>query len=227
VAFAHADFMSAAGIRALRNSLIPELQLHASYQNPPSGGSAGILLGAGVGFKKLVPIIETEQGYHTTEGVGSLLASVHGKLTLPKITIKAQGMIGQNNYDLLMISSYGITSVDTITGRMTYAPTGSYAVWGEIHTNHPTWQTGLFAGYTRNLGAGEDISAGGVVGSRGNIDYIYRISPRLLYNVGKMRFGLELEYTVAAFGTIDAMGLVENATAVGNLRTLVSVFYFF
>jgi hypothetical protein len=227
IAFAHADFTSAAGIRALRNSMIPELQLHASYEKPPANGRAGILIGAGAGYKKLVPVIETERGYQTTEGVSSFLVEVHGKLTLPKLTIKAQGMLGQNNYDLLMISSFGITSVDTITGRQTYAPTGSYAVWTEIHTNHAKWQPGFFAGYTRNLGAGEDISAGGVVGSRGNIDYIYRLSPRLLYNMGKMRFGLELEYTVAAFGAIDSMGLVQNSIAVGNLRALASVFYFF
>jgi len=79
----------------------------------------------------------------------------------------------------------------------------------------------------QNLGAGTDISAGGIVGTRGEIDFIYRISPRLIYNVGKMRFGVELEYTVAAFGTINNEGLVDNSKAVGNLRTLIGVFYFF
>jgi hypothetical protein len=49
----------------------------------------------------------------------------------------------------------------------------------------------------------------------------------LIYNTGKMRFGLELEYTAAAFGTPDARGRVENTTVVGNFRTLLGVFYFF
>ena len=227
VAYSHADFVSAAGIPALRNSMIPEMHLHAQYQKAPTANSPGILLGGGAGFKRLVPIIETEQGYHTSAGVGSFLTELYGKLTLKKLTIKAEGVLGQNNYDLLMISSFGITSVDPVTGRMTYAPTGSYSVWTEIHSNNPKWRPGLFAGYTKNLGAGQDISAGGIVGSRGDIDFIYRISPRLIYNVGKMRFGLELEYTVAAFGTINPEGLVEDSKAVGNLRTLIGVFYFF
>ncbi len=227
VAFSHADFASAAGIRALRNSIIPELHLHALYQNAPTENKAGILIGGGAGFKRLVPLIETEEGYSTTEGVGSFLTEIYGKLTLPKLTIKAQGVFGQNNYDLLMISSFGITSVDSVTGRMTYAPTGSYSLWTEIHSNNPKWQPGFFAGYTKNLGATKDISAGGIVGTRGDIDFIYRIAPRLIYNVGKMRFGLELEYTVAAFGITNSEGLVENAKAVGNFRTLLSVFYFF
>ncbi len=227
VVYSHADFVSAAGISALRNSMIPEMHLHAQYQKAPSANSPGILLGGGAGFKRLVPLIETEQGYHTAEGVGSFLTELYGKLTLKKLTIKAEGVFGQNNYDLLMISSFGITSVDPVTGRMTYAPTSSYSFWTEIHSNNPKWRPGLFAGYTKNLGAGQDISAGGIVGSRGDIDFIYRISPRLIYNVGKMRFGLELEYTVAAFGTINPDGLVEDSKAVGNFRTLLGVFYFF
>jgi hypothetical protein len=207
--------------------MIPELNVHAQYNKAPGEGSAGILIGGGAGFKKLVPMIETEEGFHTTEGVGSFLTELYGKLTFKKLTIKAEGVFGQNNYDLLMISSFGIKSIDPVTGRQTYVPTGSYSVWSEIHSNNPKWQPGLFAGYTRNLGAGQDISAGGIVGTRGNIDYIYRVSPRILYNVGKMRFGLELEYTVAAFGTIDPEGLVVDPKAVGNMRALLGVFYFF
>jgi hypothetical protein len=227
VAFSHADFASAAGIRALRNSMIPDLNFQLQYLKAPAENSAGILLGGGVEFKRLVPMIETEEGYHTSEGVGSFLTELYGKLTFKKLTIKAEGVIGQNNYDLLMISSFGIKSIDPVTGRQTYAPTGSYSVWTEIHSNNPKWQPGFFAGFTQNLGAGTDISAGGIVGTRGEIDYIYRLSPRLIYNYGKMRFGLELEYTVAAFGTIDPEGMVVDSRAVGNLRTLVGVFYFF
>ena len=73
----------------------------------------------------------------------------------------------------------------------------------------------------------KDILAGSIAGTRGNIDVIYRVSPRRLYNVGKMRFGLELEYTVAAFGNVNSTGKIDNATAVGNFRTLLSAFYFF
>ena len=45
--------------------------------------------------------------------------------------------------------------------------------------------------------------------------------------MGKMRFGLELDYTVAAFGDIGLQGKVENSGTAGNFRSLVSVFYFF
>jgi hypothetical protein len=58
-------------------------------------------------------------------------------------------------------------------------------------SNNPKWQPGFFAGYTKNQGAGKNISAGGIV------------------------------------GTINREGLVEDSKAVGNLRTLLGVFYFF
>jgi len=227
VAFAHADFYSAAGISGLRNSGFPEIHFQAWYSNPPSEDAMGILIGGGAGFKRIVPVIETGSGYKTNSGVGSFLAEIHGKLTLPKLTVKLQGTYGQNNYDVVMIGSYATTSIDGITGIRDYTPTAAFATWAEVHSNNKTLQPGIFAGFTKNLGAGKNITAGGVAGTRGNIDFIYRISPRLLYNVGKMRFGIELEYTVAAFGTINQTAKVDDAKAVGNLRTLLGVFYFF
>jgi hypothetical protein len=226
-ALAHADFYTAAGIAGLRNSVMPEMHLQLWYMRPSTEDMTGILLGGGAGFKRIVPVIETELGYKTNSGLGSFTAELYGKLTFNKLTWKVEGAWGQNNYDILMLGSYAVTSIDGATGIMQYTPTSAFSGWTEIHSNNTKWQPGLFAGYTKNLGANQDISAGSVAGTRGDIDFIYRISPRMAYNVGKMRFGIELEYTVAAFGTINRSGQVENSKAVGNLRTLLSIFYFF
>jgi len=226
-ALAHADFSTAAGIRGLRNSVIPEMHVQVSFNQPYSENATGVLIGGGAGFKRIVPIIETELGYKTNSGFGSFSTELYSKLTFKRITLKMEGYWGQNSYDLVMLGSYATTSVDAATGINYYTPTSSAAAWVEIHSNNPTWQPGFFAGYTKNLGAGEDISLGSVAGTRGNIDYLYRLSPRLNYNTGKMRFGIELEYTVAAFGTIDRTARVENAVPVGNFRSMLSAFYFF
>jgi len=42
---------------------------------------------------------------------------------------------------------------------------------------------------------------GPVYGLGTNIASLYRISPRVIYNSGKMRFALEFEYTVANYGS--------------------------
>ena len=226
-ALGHTDFTTAAGIQGLRNAGYPELHFHAVYANTPPENGTRFMLGGGVGYKRILPAIETDSSYKTTNGLGSISADLYTQLRFPKITIQAQGTYGQNNYDVLMLGSYAATSVNVLTGVMEYTPTSCYAIWGEIYANHATWQPAIFAGYTKNLGAGQDILAGSVAGTRGNIDYICRISPRLLYNTGKMRFGLELDYTVAAFGDIGLQGKVENSRTAGNFRSLVSVFYFF
>ena len=68
-----------------------------------------------------------------------------------------------------------------------------------------------------------------------NIDYIYRISPRFIYNSGRFRIAPEIEYTVAGYATtdangnlnIDTKGVVTDSKAVANVRLLLGVYLFF
>ena len=118
----------------------------------------------------------------------------------------------------------GVT--DSTTGYVDYANVRSFAVWGEIHTNGKHWQTGVFGAFTKNLGVGETVT--GPYYARGaNIDYIWRVSPRLIYNIQKLRIAAEVEYTLAGYGTTTSKGYVSNPKAVGNVRALLAFFYFF
>ena len=95
-----------------------------------------------------------------------------------------------------------------------------------IQTAGAPWQTGLFAGYAKNLGSPHEIT--GANYARGfNVDELYRLSPRLVYNVGKMRFAGEAELTAASYGTPDPFGKVREARFVRNLRLLLAAYYFF
>ena len=110
-----------------------------------------------------------------------------------------------------------------------YAPTNGLSLWSEVQTNGAPWQAGLFAGYYKNFGARAALSPDPAqVFARGyNIADIYRLSPRLLYNIGKMRFALESELTGTGYGTPDAYGKVQSARHVTNLRLLFAAYYFF
>jgi hypothetical protein len=93
-------------------------------------------------------------------------------------------------------------------------------------TNGAPWQAGLFAGYLRNLGSRHGIT--GPSYARGSdIDEIYRLSPRLVHNIGRMRFSGEIELTAASYGTPDPFGKVRDARFVRNLRLLLAAYYFF
>ena len=109
---------------------------------------------------------------------------------------------------------------------MDYANLPSMAAWAEIHTNGTMWQPALFGAFGKNLGIGEEVI--GPYYARGaNIGYAYRVSPRLNFNVKKLRIAGEVEYTVAAYGTTNKSGVVENTKEIGNVRLLLGVFYFF
>jgi hypothetical protein len=117
-----------------------------------------------------------------------------------------------------------------------YANISSFSGWAEIHTNAQRWQPGLFLGYSKNLGATDagnplstssEIVTGPYYARGANIDYIYRVSPRLVFNANKLRLAGEVEYTVAAYGKTNEKGMVYNAKEVANLRLLLGVFYFF
>ncbi|MNT01822.1 hypothetical protein D3C72_1363060 [compost metagenome] len=76
-----------------------------------------------------------------------------------------------------------------------------------------------FASAVGGIGAG--------TGAR-TINYIYRLAPRVEMPFKKLKFGLELEYSVAEWGDADNSGrAVANLDLVHNTRVLFSTTYTF
>ncbi len=225
-AFTQRDFTSAGGSTLLRNSGKPEFNLTLVYNTKSENGSE-ILAGVSAGYKTLVPRLVTEANIAAEEMVSSTIQEAFLKIKIPAITFKLEAVYGQNAYDLVGISSFALISADPFTDHREYTPLSSMAVWSEIHTNGKKIQVGLFAGYSKNLGAGMEIDNSMQFGTRSNIDYIYRVSPRIIFNTGKIRFAGEVEYTTAAYGTYNSEGLVDNSIPVSNTRFLIAAYYFF
>jgi hypothetical protein len=225
-AFTQRDFSSAGGSCLLRNSGKPELNMVVSY-NGSLGNGSEILAGASIGYKTLVPRLATDKNIVADEKVSSKIQEAFFKIKLPAVTFKLEGVYGENTYDVVGISSFALVSTNPETDYREYTPLKSMSVWSEIQTNGEILQFGLFGGYTKNLGAGKTIDNSIQYGSRSDIDYVYRVSPRIVYNTGKLRFAFELEYTAGAFGTYNNEGSVDNSTEVSNTRFLVGAYYFF
>ena len=101
-----------------------------------------------------------------------------------------------------------------------------YRSWAEVHSNGARWQAGVFGGYARNLGSRRTLT-GPSYGRGGNIREVFRISPRLVHNAGKLRLAAEAELTSAAYGAPDARRKVGAATWATNVRFLLATYYFF
>jgi hypothetical protein len=191
-----------------------------------------LLAGAGMAYKTIVPRL-TSIGlgdiYAVNEKVGGITLMVFSKLEVRPITAKLQARYGENISDLLGISGFGVTEItDLTTGEQAYTPLKSLTFWGEIHSNGNP-QVGVFGGITSNMGSKKEIlSTTLVYGLATNIRSLYRIAPRVIYDVGKLRLALEIEYTVAAYGSnYNEFYIPAETVSADNLRLLTAIYYFF
>lgn len=214
----------------LRNAAIPSMNLNLEYAKKNAEQGTEFLAGIAGNFKRLIPRLETYKGYKTTEGINSFSGMAYLKLGFPEVAVKVAGFYGQNMFDCTMLGGYAVldTERDTIKGFEEYANITTFSTWLEVMTTGKKMQGGLFLGYSRNLGANDPVRFATIPYSRGsNIAYLYRISPRFIYNAGKFRIAPEIEYTVAAYGSTEPDGKVIDPEPVGNFRFLVGVYYFF
>ncbi len=211
----------------LRNSGIPNTHFQAQYKPTPNH-----LVGAGVDYKTITPELFTTNNaankmFASDKTLGSLSAIGFINVKFKPVSIKLEGVYSQNAYDKVMIGGYAVKAItDTATGKKEFTNINTASVWGDIQTNGKKVQFGLFGGYTKNMGSSDLIN--GTIYARGsNIDYVYRIAPRVVFISGKLKVALEGEYTVAMYGTTNLKGGVTGGKSVANTRALLAVFYSF
>jgi len=248
------DFMSdgpdGANTKYLRNSVLPESDLQLQFVSKNETKGIEFMVGAGINYQMLTPRLSTNfiikqacdsvensivkhydavtATYKTDVKTSGMAYNLYSKLKLKRVTFKLGGEYGGNNNAYTMLGGYAVKSVPDSTNNFQadYENVRSFAAWAEFHTNAQRWQPGLFLAYGKNLGAGE-IVIGPYYARGSNIDYAYRISPRLVFNVNKLRLAGEVEYTVAAYGKTNEKGFVYDTKEIGNLRFLIGVYYFF
>lgn len=207
----------------MRNSAIPEFSTQVQLKP-----TSNFLLGIGASYKQIVPQIVTPNNYKTNQSIGGYNAFVYLKLVTNYVTIKLQGIYGQNIPDVLMIGGFGVSdSTDKVKGFVEYATINNFSTWTDIHTNGKKIQVGIFAGYSKNLGAQKDI-IGPIYGLGTTIESLYRVSPRVSFKYNKLKFAVEGEYTVANYGSsFDSKAVPINTTEANNFRVLFATYYFF
>lgn len=225
-AYSQRDFTSSGpdggSNKYLRNSGLPgfDVQFRIPVGNAVTGWT-------GFDYKTLRPELKTSANFETDATIGSF--SVFGtlKFKTEKLNISMMGIYGQNASDLLMIGGYAVAEItDTVRKFKTYTNLNTANFWVDLSTTGKKVVFGLFAGFSKNLGADKMI-AGDVYGRGNNIDHLFRISPRVTLTEGRLSFAAEIENTTAAYGTMNPDGKVVNTTNVSNLRILLSSIYKF
>lgn len=243
---AQRDFTSPQGSSSLRYSSIPDMSAMIAYESNNAEKKSGLLAGMAVDYKILQPMLTTVKGaktFITNEKVSGLSVTAYIRYKNPAYTLKMQGIAGRNLYDLTMLGGYAVHSVtDTTRNTVDYTALKNLTGWAEFHTNGEKVQFGLWAGYTQNMGADDNIlvysnKAGGTDATvRGaNVKSILRVSPRIVFISGKFSFATEMEYTSTAYATRDEngvlnrdeFGVISNSERVSNIRLLFSMIFNF
>lgn len=200
----------------MRNAAIPEI--NATYVH---GLKSNFLIGANIGYKTLKPQLSYTVNaltYKSEESIGSFHLNVFSKIKMNKAAIRLGSIYGQNLYDFVMIGGYGVSGINS-NGEVKYTnlTTGTY--WFDYDSGlvGKKIALGLFSGYTKNYGA-DDVITGAVYARGSDIDNSFRVSPRIIYGTGNVKFRFEVSHDITAYGTPDADYNVQNTHNVSNTR---------
>ena len=213
-------------VKYVQQASIPEVSVQIKYD------LTNILsIGATAGYKFLKPMVVNPLGAKTDELLTSYQMNAWVSLKTSKIAWNTQTIYGQNMYNFVMLGGYGVKNVKE-NGDYEYTNVKTSSIWSDLHTTTGKFRYGLFAGFTKNLGADDDLATNtdGFVGlySRGaNIDYVYQCGPRLEIYSGKFMVGTQILYTSAAYGTTETNGTVSNSEEVASLRVQLNFKYDF
>nr|WP_320120146.1 hypothetical protein [uncultured Marinifilum sp.] len=229
-ALSEMDFKSngpdGADVKYVQQASIPEFSAQIKYDL-----AKGFTLGATAGYKFLKPTVVNSIGAKTDELLSSYQMNAWMTLKSDKVVWNLQTIYGQNMYNFVMLGGYGVKNVKS-NGDYEYTNIKTSSIWSDVHTTTGNVRYGLFAGYTKNLGADDDLatSAGDFIGlySRGsNIDYAYQFGPRVQFYSGKLMVGTQVLYTAAAYGNTKVDGTVADSKEVGSVRASIHLKYAF
>ena len=205
---------SAAGNTAFaRHSLVPELTAQLRYH------TSKLFIGAAINAKTIQPEVTTRiissPEFTTcaakTDLYTSFSYSFFGKAILGPVTVKAQTLLNNSLYEGCSLGGYLMLADSTLEDWH------FNTVWLDIEKTTGHWRPGLFLGYAKNMDYGHHADALHTFGRGHNIDYLWRVQPRLTYTtLTGLSFTGEAEYTYAGYDE-----------PVANLRLSLSVTYAF
>lgn len=206
----------------IKNSCIPEIYAGINYRN--NHWIAGI----GIELYSMMPLTQTKtvvidngivnnKIYKTNQRITTLSYEAYLKYKTEDWFVSAKTILGNNLTQLCMLGGYAVKSIDSETGKQTYAPIKNTSTW--INAVYgKTWKPGIFLGYTKNLGTGDAIT-NNVYGMGTDIKQVAAAGIELSYNLPHWCFGLEYSATAAWYGNLNSSnGKINSTDKVTNHR---------
>lgn len=219
----------------LARGIVPELYAGVSWQNER------VFLGAGVSWISISPRASSPVTAENADGsedilthkvdervsAVTLMAQTRWKVS-DKVTLQAKSFLGSNTGNFSILGGYGISSEDASTGVRHYTAPRFTTTWVQGLYSHGRWLTGLFDGYSRNLGTPHARINDTYYGTGGNIKQLVGAMLTVSYTIGPFMIGGEYLYCNARYGDVNLdNGHVFNYSAVANNRILLRTAYSF
>lgn len=197
-----------------RHSILPELNAQLRYR------TSRLFIGAAANLKSIQPVVNTAGVSSPQQLHRSLSYSIFGSYRFEEgFTVKVQTLLNNSLYEGCSLGGY--LMYQSVDGNLVdFRDWHFNTVWLDVERNHGHWRPGLFMGYAQHKDEGPMPAIYGpatVFGRGYDLDYLWRIQPRLTYTTQKgLSFVGEAEYTYAGYDE-----------PVGNLRLSLSAVYAF
>lgn len=196
----------------------PEAFFAVSYK---AGGFTGK---AGVDILSIRPHYGyTDTGKKYNEWLTTISPFVHLQYTHKSFKINARSVLAQAGEHMQLMSGYAVCGLKEDGISNEYTPNLSTVNYISAQYGNKFQVMGM-VGYIRTLGTLKDVT--GPVYFSGNggkgINSMFRVTPTLVYNLGKFMVGLEYDLTMVEYGkTLDARLLPQDCHWVNNHRILL------
>ncbi|MBR4809740.1 MAG: hypothetical protein IK031_05630 [Bacteroidales bacterium] len=160
---------------------------------------------------------------------------LYGASSIGKLNLKSKLTYANDGSHFNMIGGYGVYAIDETYDNWEYTATRNASGWATLqYKGLGNWVPQLFLGYSKLFGTAYDVYSDKnekgtylyrwAKNSAETIDYIFRVQPEIVYNLGKLQFGLEYMLTAVNYGkTGPRMVAASDLHMVMNHRAQIMV----
>ena len=195
----------------------------------------GFLARVGADVLSIKPRVRNSEGEKVSDRITTVNPYVYAKYDSRDFSINAKVIYASAGEHFNMLSGYGVTKVES-DGSWDYAPLHSTASFLSVKYGRKVQVQGMI-GYMKNLGTSkalyEDAAHPGYTSTSNvyisgngfhNLNQLIRVTPTVVYNLGKLSFALEYDITAAQYGKYAVAGHVNSSNGLvdGDLHWITN-----